>query len=290
LVTRRGGGGGFGPRGPGGTNLEPGATVFFQLPADYDGSTPVTLSFANASGDSIRSFTLHLKKKNAKPESPSRNPAIARAQREERATAVEPGMNRFQWDLAYPDAVEVKGIYNSFFSAAEPVGPEVVPGTYNVTLTYGSTTLKQSFVVKLDPTLQTTQAELQQRFGLLMRLHDAVNQLDSNLNQAIDARDALGQAVANKKVSARRAQPTLDGLNRDIDDLVDLKIQSGEGALVYPGRLRSWLTSIASQVSMAFVPPTPAMVQVADGYIQDAGAGVARLQSDVAAANKMLNH
>ena len=71
---------------------------------------------------------------------------------------------------------------------------------------------------------------------------------------------------------------------------MDLKIQSGEGALVYPGRLRAWLTPIAGQVSMAFVPPTPAMVQVADGYIDDAGAGVSRLQSDVAAANKVLNH
>ena len=41
---------------------------------------------------------------------------------------------------------------------------------------------------------------------------------------------------------------------------------------------------------MAFVPPTPAMVLVADGYINDAGSGVSRLQSDVAAANKVLNH
>ncbi len=86
------------------------------------------------------------------------------------------------------------------------------------------------------------------------------------------------------------AQPALDRLNRDIDDLVDLKIQSGEGALVYPGRLRAWLTLIAGQVSTAFVPPTPAMVQVADGYIDDAAAGVSRLQSDVAAANEVLKH
>ena len=207
-----------------------------------------------------------------------------------KATAIEPGMNHFQWDLTYPDAVDVKGIYNSFFAAAPPIGPEVVPGTYYVTLTYGHTTQKQPFVVKLDPRLQTTQAELQQRFDLLMRIHDALNRLDTNLNQAIDARDALEKAVANKSVSGHQAQSALDRLNRDIDDLVDLKIQSGEGALVYPGRLRSWLTSIAGQVSMAFVPPTPAMVQVADGYIDDAGAGVSRLQSDVAAANKVLNH
>ncbi|MGB6877560.1 MAG: hypothetical protein WBD87_16165, partial [Candidatus Acidiferrales bacterium] len=96
--------------------------------------------------------------------------------------------------------------------------------------------------------------------------------------------------VANRSVSGDQAQTALDHLNSDIDNLVDLKIQSGEGALVYPGRLRAWLTSIAGQVSMAFVPPTPAMVQVADGYIDDAGAGVSRLQSDVAVANKVLNH
>jgi hypothetical protein len=192
-------------------------------------------------------------------------------------------MNRFQWDLRYPDAVDVKGIFNSGFAAAEPVGPEVMPGTYDVTLTYGGTAQRQPFVVKLDPRLHTTQAELQQRFDLLMQVHNSVNELDINLNKAIDARDALQKALA-KGDAGGQAKKALDNLNRDIDDLVDLKIQSGEGALVYPGRLRAWLTSIASQVGLAFVPPTPAMVQVADGYIKDAAAGVKRLKADVAAA------
>ncbi|MDE2050238.1 MAG: glycosyl hydrolase, partial [Gammaproteobacteria bacterium] len=264
LITRRMGG--SGPHGPGGQNLPAGVTVFFQLPADYNGSTPVKLGFADASGKLIRSFTLHLKKK-TKPAPPAENPAVKRKQSEEKATAVKPGMNRFQWDLAYPDAVDVKGIYNSFFAAAPPVGPQVMPGTYYAMLTYGDATQKQAFAVKLDPTLQATPAQLQQRFDLLMRIHEALNRLDTNLNQAIDDRDALRKAVAGKSVSGRKAQQALDHLSRDIDDLVDLKIQSGEGALVYPPRLRAWLTSIAGQVSMAFVPPTPAMVQVAEGYI-----------------------
>jgi photosystem II stability/assembly factor-like uncharacterized protein len=288
LVTRRTGGFG-GPQGAGGENLAPGVTVFFRMPADYNGSVQANLSFTDASGKLIRSFTLHLRTK-TKPEPPSDNPGVARKQQEEKLTAIEAGMNSFQWDLAYSDAVDVKGIFNSGFAAAVPVGPEVVPGTYYVTLTYGRTTQKQPFVVKLDPQLPATQAELQQRFDLLMRIHDALNGLDTNLNQAIDARDALEKAVADKSVSSDQGQPALDQLNTDIDDLVDLKIQSSEGALVYPGRLRAWLTSIAGQVSMAFVPPTPAMMQVADGYIDDASAGVSRLQSDVAAANKVLNH
>src|SRR6185312_1511405 len=110
------------------------------------------------------------------------------AQQEARLTAVEPGMNRFQWNLRYPDAAEVKGIFHSGFSASQPVGPEVVPGTYYVTLTYGGTTQKQPLVVKLDPRLTTTQAALQQRFDLLMRVHNAVNGLDTTLNKAIETR------------------------------------------------------------------------------------------------------
>jgi photosystem II stability/assembly factor-like uncharacterized protein len=280
---------GFGPTGPGGQNLAPGVSVYFHLPADYKGSTPVKISFSDASGKLIRSYTLHLKPK-GKPKKLSENPTVARKQRQERATAVTPGMNRFQWDLTYPDAVDVKGIYNSFFAAAAPVGPEVMPATYYATLTYGNASQKQPFVVKLDPTLPTTQAQLQQRFDLLMRIHGALSRLDTNLNQAIDARDALKKAVTKKSLSATAAQPALDQLNRDIDDLVDLKIQSSEGALVYPPRLRSWLSSIANQVSMALVPPTPAMVQVADGYINDTATGVSRLQSDVGAANQVLHH
>lgn len=287
LVTRRTGG--FGPRGAGGENLAPGATVFFNMPADYNGSTPATLSFTDTSGKLIRSFTLHLKTK-ARPEPPSRSPAVARKQQEERLTAIEPGMNRFLWDLRYPDAVDVKGVFNSGFAAEEPIGPQVVPGTYSVTLTYGDTTQKKPFVVKLDPQFQTTQAELQQRFDLLMRIYDALNRLDTNLNQALDARDALEKAMASNSASGDSAQPALGRLNHDINELVDLKIQSGEGGLVYPGRLRAWLSHIATQVSQAFVPPTPAMAKVADGYINDAGAGVSRLQTDVAAANKVLNH
>ena len=287
LVTRRAGG--PGPHGPGGRNLAPDASVFFHLPADYDGRTPATLSFTDASGQLVRRFTLHLKPK-GKPKKLSDNPTIARQQRLKRATAVGPGMNHFQWDLRYPDAVDVKGVYNSFFAAAVPVGPEVLPGTYYVTLTYGRTTQKEPLTVKLDPRLRTTQAQLQRRFDLLTRIHDALNGLDTHLNQAIDTRSALEKAVASHRLPANAAGPTIDRLTRDIDGLVDLRIQSSEGALVYPPRLRSWLTSIAAQVSTAFVPPTPSMVEVANGYIDDAAAGVAHLRTDVAAADKVLAH
>ena len=285
LVTRSTGG--FDSRtrtGNAGKNLEPGATVFFHLPADYDGKVPVKLSFTDANGKPIRSFTLPVK-----PEKKHVAKSVI-VEKPGKPKKLHAGMNRFQWNLRYPDAGDVKGIFHSGFAAAKPVGPEVVPGTYYAVLTYGKTAHKQPFVVKLDPRLGTTQAELQQRFDLLMQIHDALKGLNTALNQAIDAKNSLDKAIAGKDVPAQAAQQALAGLDRDIDGLVDLRIQSEEGALVYPPRLRAWLTSIASQVDTAFVAPTPAMQQVAAMYIDQAHTGVARLKSDVASAKAVLKH
>jgi photosystem II stability/assembly factor-like uncharacterized protein len=255
-----------------GTNLLPGDTVFFHLPANYDGSTPVTLTFTSNDSKTITQFMLPEKdKKTHKAKHP-----------------LHAGMNRFQWNLRYANAVEVKGIFNSDFSAADPVGPEVVPGTYNAVLSYGKRKVTQSFVVKLDPTLTTTQAQLQERFDLLMQIHTALNSLDTTLNKAIDTRTELQQAVADKKVSSGGANKALAAMNNDIEDLVNLKIQSGEGALVYPAKLRSWLTSIASDVGLAFVPPSAAQTEVAKMYVDQAQQGVSRLQADISQAQASL--
>ena len=270
-LTEGGGRGGFGG-GAAGQRLAPGVTVFLHLPSTYDGSTPVKLSFTTTSGQLINSYTLPLK--------PRKLPFGGMS----KGVKLHPGMNRFQWNMRYPSAVEVKGIFRYAQQNGELTGPEVMPGTYDVKLTYGRFTKEQPFVVKLDPSLQTTQAQLQERFDLLKRIQTAGNQLDINLNQAIDARSALSRS------SAAGAKPAIARLSRDINGLVDLKIQSYEGSLVYRDLLRSWLWRISMRVGMALAAPTPGMIGVADDYIQQADAGVARLQSDVAAANKLLKN
>lgn len=264
----------------GGANLPTGAAVFFHLPADYAGQL-VRLSFTDADGRLIRSFTLPRKSAD-----PGGGPPRVAAKPEK----LHPGMNRFLWNLRYPNAVDVKGAYHAGRSVTVPIGPEVVPGTYYAVLTYGGTTQKQSFAVRLDPNLSTTQAELQQRFDLLMNIQAAMNRLDIALNQATDARSRLDEAVVDKQVAARRGQKVLAALDRDIDAVIDFKIQSSRGFDVFPPRLRSWLSAIYTRVDFAYVKPTPEMTQVANGYIADEHEGEARLQSDVAQANELLKH
>ena len=262
----------------GGENLPTGATVFFNLPADYAGQ-PVKLSFTDATGKVIISYMLPQKAKKR---------AAGGMRRMKRPEKLHPGVNRFLWDFRYPTGPAVNGAYIAGRSVMPAIGPEVVPGMYYAVLTYGGANQKQPFEIKLDPNLSTTQADLQERFNLLTRIQAAMNGLDVELNQATAARRALQKAVDDDQVSAREARKAKAALGRDIDAMIDFRIQSSRGFDVFPPRLREWLSAIYSRVDYAYVRPTPEMTQVANEYIDEANRGVSRLQSDVSQADGVL--
>src|SRR5207244_2900697 len=81
----------------------------------------------------------------------------------------EAGLNRFIWDLRYPDASRFPGL---IMWAGQTSGPRAVPGTYQVRLTADGQTLTQSFELKKDPRLETTQADFNKQFDLLIKIRD----------------------------------------------------------------------------------------------------------------------
>jgi photosystem II stability/assembly factor-like uncharacterized protein len=265
----------------GGENLAPGATVFFHLPADYSGEK-VKLSFTEADGKVIRAFTL--------PQKANKAGGMGGGRRARKPQKLRPGMNRFLWDFRYPTAADVNGAYHAGRSVLPAIGPEVVPGMYYAVLTYDGNTQKQPFIIKLDPRLSTTQADLQERFNLLMNIQGAMNRLDIALNHATAARRQLKMAIAANQVSGKQARQAVADLGRDIDKAIDFRIQSSRGFDVFPPRLREWLSAIYMHVDYAYVRPTDEMTQVANEYIDEANDSVTHLKSDAARANAVLKH
>ncbi len=275
-----------------GQNPAFGATVFFNIPADYNGQTPVTLEFQNAAGQLIRTFHLHLAKKMKMPsmEGTAFIPTeVAQAYAVKR-TGIKPGMNRFQWDLRYPDATEVKGFEPPVPAGGEEdtvVGPEVVPGTYTAVLDYGGKTERQSFQVTLDPRLNATPEELEARLDLLLKVRSTLDTLNKKLNQAIEVRDKL-EAVAASHQAGSPQSAALAALNREIGDLVQLKTKSSEGTLVFETKLRSHLAYLGADIGLAYVAPTPAQQAVFDYLDRKAEAGEQKLDAAIAEGNKAL--
>ena len=99
-------------RGSIGLNPPFGATVFFHIPAKYDGKTPVSLEIRDDHGDVVRQYTLHLKKKQPKLSPVVQDnllPSQEKRNADEKLTAISPGMNSLRWDLRYADATDVIG-------------------------------------------------------------------------------------------------------------------------------------------------------------------------------------
>jgi photosystem II stability/assembly factor-like uncharacterized protein len=254
-----------------GQNPAYGTAVFFYVPKSYNGRTPLTLSFLESSGKTVRSFALHLRNKKQKP---LPNSVVAEMSHDrqlafglQQETAIDAGMNVFQWDMRYPPATEVKGFHipTSDDISDSTDGPTIVPGTYTAELRYGNQTMRQTFGVNVDPRLHPTAEDLTARLDLAMEIH---NQLDA-LNRAIN--DAM---AARARVPASRRS----AIDAELKKLVEMRIQSSEGDLMHEVRLRDYLAFLMNELDTAYQAPTAAERQTWDDLRPQAQAAIARLE------------
>jgi photosystem II stability/assembly factor-like uncharacterized protein len=95
--------------------------------------------------------------------------------------AAEAGMNRFEWDLRYPDARGING--ETHLAGGSLRGPVVAPGAYRVKLTVDGVSQEQTFAVLKDPRLPTTDAEYEEQVIFLLRVRDRLSETDDAINQ-----------------------------------------------------------------------------------------------------------
>jgi hypothetical protein len=261
--------------------------VFFTIPAGYNGTTPVSLSFLDSHGTLVRSFNLHLRHNERKltpAEMDQMAPAQLNARAQDALTAIVPGANRFQWDLRYPDATDVNGFYPPVAAGGledNVNGPTVVPGTYTVVLDYGGQRQTRTFAVALDPNLHATQDDLQARLALGLRIHDTLDALDRSLNDAIAMRDRLTSA----RTRDAGQQQALAALDDEIAGGVQLHIQSSEGSLLHETKLHSHLAYLAADVELAYERPTAAEYAVFEDLNAQALATEAKIRRTLASAH-----
>ena len=113
-----------------------------------------------------------------------------RRRRHRRAFRRRPGMNRFIWDLHYPDATMFP---NMILWAGSTRGPMVVPGNYQVQLTVDGKTQTQSFTVVKDPRLKTTTEDFNRQLALALQIRDKLSQTNQAVIDIREAKKQLGR-------------------------------------------------------------------------------------------------
>jgi len=155
------------PEEPGGKNPPDGAIIDYFLPSGS--SSPVTLEILDAAGKLVRRYSSTDKAKPISEIAP-KHPIPMYWVREDKILSAEAGMHRFVWDVRY---AAPKSLSHGYPISAilhdtplEPLGPWALPGRYTVKLTVSGKTWTQSVVLKMDPRVKSTPAELAQQFAM----------------------------------------------------------------------------------------------------------------------------
>ncbi len=292
----RGGGGGGRGGAAVGANPPNGAVVEYWLKERPQGE--VTLEFLDSSGKLVNKYSSRARQQAEQAEGIAEqesdfNP-FGRGGGPPRASAQQ-GMNRFVWDMHYPDATVFPHMI--LWSGATR-GPMIVPGNYSVKLTADGKSATQSFTVVLDPRFHTSQQNLNRQLALALQIRDKL----SETNQAvIDIREAKKQLAdyislwkdlpAAKKV-VDNAQDLTKRLSAVEEQLYQVKNQAQEDPLNYPIRLNNRIAALLGVVEGTDTAPTRQSEEVNEELTTEVNVQLRSahklLTDDIAAFNKMV--
>jgi photosystem II stability/assembly factor-like uncharacterized protein len=275
-------GGGFGEgAGPDeGQNPPNGAVIFYNLKSTPAKDSEITLSILDAQGKEIRKFT-NKTDGNGKPVEPEKD-FYTKAKPLPQQLPDKVGMNRFVWDLRYPDATHVPGAVLWFGSLR---GPKVLPGSYMLKLSVGGKTYAQSLTVLNDPRSKLSTDDLTARQALLMQIYAKLDETDKAINGLRSLRAQINDLTQRYAKSSQAktlggdAKPLLDELTGIEDALIQSKAHASEDVLNYPVRLNNKLAALITSVEYSNSRPTAQAYAVFKDLAGQTDAQLARWQS-----------
>ncbi|GAB4401550.1 MAG: hypothetical protein OHK0053_24390 [Microscillaceae bacterium] len=222
-----------------GQNPPAGVGLHFFLAEKPDSTQRVQLDIQEADGTLIRSFATQL------------TPAEKKAGKIGELK-VQKGLNRFVWNMRYPDAARFEGLI-LWFGGTQ--GPSAIPGQYQATLSMGETRHTQKFEILKDPNLSSSQADLAAQFNFLREIRDKLTETHEAIQEIRAIRQQMKgftERLKNQekyKALLDTAQAMGKRLTRIEETLYQTKNRSGQDPLNYPVRLNNRLSALASMAS-----------------------------------------
>ena len=268
-----------------GQNPPPGVIVYYLL-AEAPGE-PVALTFLDADGREIKTFT-------SKPEESEQDEGADASSRADRYLTACPGLNRFVWDMHYPDAETVEERdkdQSTLFGTREKSGngPLAPPGAYGVRLTAGGRTCTESFEILKDPRVEARPEDFQAQFELWTGIRDKLSETNRAINHTrrlqaqldewsrragkVSQGDGEGSSPVSEKAQALRDQ--LDSIEKA---LIQTKDKTPFDRLRHPNRLNAKLGGLVAVVGIADAAPPRQAYEVFNEICAQIDVEIARLR------------
>lgn len=261
-----------------GQNHPGGVTVHFVVKDTT--KAQVTLEFLQTDGKLIKKFS-------TKPDLKAK---------EEKLTLKQPGMNKFNWNMRYPDADRFDGL---ILWASSLSGPRALPGTYKLRLTVNGKSMETDFEILKDPRSTGTDADLKAQFDFLQEVIAKVSETHTAIKKIRTAREQINRAIDPIKDQKEAMKDVLDKAKAIQDDmkrieeaLYQTKNRSGQDPLNFPIRLNNKLAHLNSLAGSGNFRPTDQMMAFKKEITAEIDAQLAALDNifkqDVPAFNALV--
>ena len=247
-----------------------GAIVYYRLPgvlatndADVGSRPAVSIAIHDAAGALVREF--HPR--------PAGHDTLS-----DEDKALDPGpwvldrvgVNRFVWDLRYPGAMRLRG--NKTGEEADR-GPLVLPGTYQVRLRAGDSTLTKSFEVVNDPRSPAGVDELREQLDCILAIRDKISAAYEGVRHIRDTNDEVEHWCARlarhggHDAAIRAGAALRESLAKIESALILPGEQTDPVGLHHRVRLNAALASVIGIVDSADARPTAQAKALAEEYM-----------------------
>ena len=177
--------------------------------------------------------------------------------RPQQILSAEPGHHRFLWDMKYePLNLPVSYPISATYMNTEPnqTAPWVMPATYTATLTVDGKVYTQTFIIKMDPRVKTSSANLLQQHDLSLQCYVRRKESMKVLEDIRLYRSQLNSQLTTLSPSA------IDELNKK--DKLAKELEATPQGSTEPSfsRLNSGFASVFNVLQDSDMPPTTQMI------------------------------
>lgn len=218
---------------PAGENPPDGAIIYYSLKSPP--AREISLEIRDEQGHVVRQFTSQAPPANNTP----RNvPDYWFAPPD--VLTKRAGLNRFVWNLQWPAPATLpysfRGIHLDYIEYTlpdhaiagktpreQPPGPLVAPGKYEVVLTVDGKTYRQPLIVKLDPRVHISSADLEAQVDLARMIDASMNTSFHSYNDVGALRAALAGArkTLDANPNAKAASESASALDKELGEIQD---------------------------------------------------------------------
>lgn len=177
---------------------------------------------------------------------------------------ISEGMNRFVWNLRYPESERIDGmiLWNGV-----PGGILAPPGAYSYKLKAGADSAEGNFTVLADPNYRVSQEAYDEQFTFLEKVKGKFDEVQKAIRDIRSLRTQMNEFTArHHKDSIKEIKTLADSLGKQLtaieEKLYQTKAKSGQDVLNFPIRLNDKLSGLFDAANSGNMAPSKQVKEV----------------------------